>query len=196
MRVPALQVGGWYDAFVEGTLRTFALGTHEHDRLIVGPWGHQETLPRIVGEHDLGWAGDGENSRLPRTLLRFYDAVLAGRAPALPRATIYVLGARRWASLDAWPPPNAREVVTSIQAEATLSYDPADPTPFRGGHGLLMEVPDHGFGPRDQRPLLARADVAALPLGDEAAGPLTLAGPVSATLQVASRRRRPARLGR
>lgn len=186
VRVPALQVGGWYDAFVEGTLRTFAAGSHPHDRLVVGPWGHQHTLPRIVGEHDLGWAGDGENSRLPRTVLRWFDAILEGREPRLPRATIYVLGARRWVSLDAWPPPGARTVAATVEGEATLRYDPADPTPFRGGHGLLMEVPDHGFGPRDQRPLLARDDVAALPLGAAAAGPLTLAGPVAARLQVSA----------
>ncbi|ADB53202.1 CocE/NonD family hydrolase [Conexibacter woesei] len=181
--VPALQVGGWYDGFVTGTLRTYAAGAHPGDRLIVGPWGHDHWLPHIVGTHDLGWAGNAPLFGLAGRILDFYDAALAGHEPRLAPVTAYVLGARRWVELAAWPPPGAVESALPLAAGGSFVVDPADLPPALGGRGLRMTVPDPGFGPRDQRPLAARDDVLALPLRDSA-GPLTLAGPVTARLAV------------
>ena len=180
--VPALSLGGWYDVFVSGTLRAFAARRHPHDRLIVGPWGHDHALGHIVGERDLGVQGAAESIGLADRILDFYDHALRGEPSALAPVTAYVLGARRWVELPAWPPPQARTRECPL-GTGGFAVDPEDLPPALGGRALRVMVPDAGFGPRDQRPVAARADVLALPLER---GPLTLAGPVTARLRTAA----------
>jgi len=178
--VPALVIGGWYDVFCDASLGSFARSRHEHDRLVVGPWGHDAQLSHLVGDANMGIKGSGVVAELFGTILDFYDAVLAGDAPGLPRVSVYVLGARRWVGLDAWPPPGAERTELPLQP-AVVSVDPADPVPSLGGRGLLVEVPGWGFGIRDQRGIAAREDVAVAVR--HAAERRWLAGPACALLR-------------
>ena len=119
-------------------------------------------------------------SELFGTMLDFYDAVLAGEAPELPRVSVYVLGARRWVGLDAWPPPGAERA----------ELDPAR----RGGRGpgrpgaeprrsrAARRSAGSGFGIRDQRTVAARDDVA-VALHHAVAERRWLAGPACALLR-------------
>jgi len=179
--VPALVIGGWYDVFCDASLRSFARSRHENDRLIVGPWGHDAQLSHLVGDANLGIHGSGVARELFGTILDFYDAVLGGEAPALPRVSVYVLGARRWVGLEEWPPPGAERVELALKP-AVVSVDPADPVPSLGGRGLLVEVPGGGFGVRDQRVIAARDDVA-LAIRHAAPERRWLAGPAWALLR-------------
>jgi putative CocE/NonD family hydrolase len=179
--VPALVIGGWYDVFCDASLRSFARSQHEHDRLVLGPWGHDAQLSHLVGDANVGIRGSGVVAELFGTILDFYDAVLAGEAPGLPRVTVYVLGARRWVGLDAWPPPGAERVELPLQP-AVVGVDPAEPVPSLGGRGLLIEVPGWGFGIRDQRGIAARDDVA-VAVRDAVPERRWLAGPVRALLR-------------
>jgi uncharacterized protein len=156
--VPALVIGGWYDVFCDASLRSFARSRHKHDRLVVGPWGHDAQLSHLIGEVNVGFAGSGEMTGLFDMILDFYDAVLAGDAPQLPRVSVYVLGARRWVGLDAWPPPGAARAQVRLEPDL-VGVDPANPVPSLGGRGLLVEVPGGGYGIRDQRAIAARDDV-------------------------------------
>jgi putative CocE/NonD family hydrolase len=179
--VPALVIGGWYDVFCDASLRSFARSRHEHDRLVVGPWGHDAQLSHLVGDANVGIEGSGMVAEPFGTILDFYDAVLAGEAPGLPRVSVYALGARRWVGLDAWPPPGAERAELPLQP-AVVSVDPADPVPSLGGRGLLVEVPGGGFGIRDQRVIAARDD-AAVALRHVATERRWLAGPARALLR-------------
>jgi predicted acyl esterase len=179
--VPALVIGGWYDVFCDASLRSFARSRHEHDRLVVGPWGHDAQLSHLVGDANVGFAGSGVVAELFGAILDFYDALLAGEAPGLPRVSVYVLGARRWVALDAWPPPSAERAELALQP-AVVRVDPADPVPSLGGRGLLVEVPGSGFGIRDQRGIAARDDVA-VAVRHAAPERRWLAGPASAQLR-------------
>jgi predicted acyl esterase len=134
-----------------------------------------------VGDANVGIAGSGVVAELFGTILDFYDAVLAGEAPGLPRVSVYVLGARRWVGLDLWPPPGAERAELRLQP-AIVRVDPADPVPSLGGRGLLVEVPGSGFGIRDQRGIAAREDVA---VASRHAAPERrwLAGPACALLR-------------
>ncbi len=105
IRVPALSIGGWYDIFVAETLRAFAADPHPWSRLIVGPWAHDDWMPYLVGESNLGWAGSGPAYGFFDRLVAFYRAVVAGVEPPLPRVSVYVLGGRRWLEAPSWPPP-------------------------------------------------------------------------------------------
>jgi predicted acyl esterase len=133
----------------------------------------------------VGIRGSGVVAELFDTMLDFYDAVLAGDAPGLPRVSAYVLGARRWAGLEAWPPPGAERSELALEP-AVVSVDPADPVPSLGGRGLLVGVPGSGFGIRDQRAIAARDDVA-IALRHAAAERRWLAGPASALLRTEAR---------
>ena len=179
--VPALVIGGWYDVFCDASLRSFARSRHAHDRLVVGPWGHDSELSHLVGDANVGIAGSGVVAELFATVLDFHDAVLAGRPPALPRVSVYVLGAHRWIGLEAWPPPGAECTELGLES-AGVRVDPAEPVPSLGGRGLLVEVPGHGFGIRDQRRIAARDDVA-VALRHAMPDPCWLAGPARATLR-------------
>jgi predicted acyl esterase len=179
--VPALVIGGWYDVFCHASLRSFGRSRHEHDRLVVGPWGHDAQLSRLVGDANVGIAGSGIFAELFGTILDFYDAVLAGEAPRLPRVSVYVLGARRWVGLEAWPPPGAERAELPLES-AVVSVDPADPVPSVGGRGLLVEVPGSGFGIRDQRGIAVRDDVA-VAVHHAASERRWLAGPACALLR-------------
>jgi hypothetical protein len=184
--LPKLSIGGWYDVFIDATLRAHARGRNPSDRLIIGPWGHDGDLSHLVGDRNLGGAGAGLTYGMARRTLDFYDAVLAGREPDLPPVSVYVLGANRWADLPSWPPPGAsiRELALGGGAFTVVA---GEAPPARGGRGLLSLVPGRGFGPRDQRPLADRGDVLALPLPSLGAERV-LAGPATARLQVAPSR--------
>jgi uncharacterized protein len=181
LRAPVLAIGGWYDVFCDATLQSFARSRHPHDRLIVGPWGHDPFLDHLVGDASLGFAGNGAAEPLFARMLDFYDAALDEREPPLPRVSVYVLGARRWVALDDWPPPGGTRESMALEP-AALAVDPADPVPSLGGRGLLVQVPGGGFGVRDQRPVAARGDVA-VAARHTAPERRWLAGPASATLR-------------
>jgi putative CocE/NonD family hydrolase len=181
--LPVLSIGGWYDALLAGTLAAHAAGRHPSDRLIVGPWAHEVETLHLVGEWNVGFAGNGAAFELTRRLCDFYDAVLAGRAPDLAPVTAYVLGGGRWLELDAWPPPGAATRTLAARGAGRFAVDPAAPTPAHGGRALRLWCVDWGWGPRDQRAQAARADVLRLdlePPGERA----WLAGPVRARLPV------------
>jgi uncharacterized protein len=182
--VPVLAVGGWYDVFCDATLRSFARSRHPHDRVIVGPWGHDSSLEHLVGDANLGFAGSDDADPLFPRILDFYDAPLEDRAPPLPRVRVYVLGARRWVELDEWPPPGASPARTGLQP-GDVPVDPSDPVPSLGGRGLLTWVPGGGFGVRDQRPNAARDDVV-VAARDAAPERRWFAGPATATLRTAA----------
>jgi uncharacterized protein len=184
LQVPVLVVAGWYDIFLSGSLAAFARSRDRRDRLIVGPWGHDGGfLSHLVGEANTGIAGLGLG-RLFGWVLDFYDSLLAGREPELPRVRAYALGAREWIDLDSWPPRDSQPLTSELEPGA-FTVDPGSPVPSYGGRGVLVQVPGGGYGVADQRPLLERADV-------HVAGRITLAadtllaGPITARLRTAA----------
>lgn len=183
-RVPALITAGWYDIFCSASIRSFHVGGHPDDRLVIGPWGHDKTLSHLLGTANFGMAGNGAAWGFAGRCLDFFDAVTNDQPIPLPRVSVYVLGARQWLGLDSWPPPGAQPFELAL-ATASFNVDPADPPPSLGGRGLLVLMPGTGYGVRDQRSLRARADVATI-LDVAVEEPMLLLGPVSARLQVAA----------
>lgn len=115
----------------------------------------------------------------------------------------------RWEKARAWPPAGTRPVPFYLRAGGRLSadgpvageagstaytYDPADPVPTIGGNYSVIPLPAGGFDQRaDDRfaftrgtlPLAARSDVLSF-AGEPLAADLVVAGPVHATLWVAT----------
>ncbi len=102
--LPMLHIGGWFDAFLRGTLSLYkqmASRSHSPQKMIVGPWAH---LPwgRRVGAIDFGMEANNPCDRLQ---IRWFDHFLKGKDTDLlhePPIQLFEMGANRWRSLEAW----------------------------------------------------------------------------------------------
>ncbi|HEV7934387.1 MAG TPA: CocE/NonD family hydrolase [Actinomadura sp.] len=204
--VPTLNFDGWYDIFVNGALENFegmrrqggSQAGREGTKLVVGPWVHMP-WSRKVGQIDFGPQAVNPIDALQ---LRWFDYWLKGVRNGIdtdPAVRVFVMGADKWRSADAWPIPGTayRSYYLHSQGDAntltgtgTLStsppasgetatdrykYDPSNPVPSFGGR-FQASVPG---GPYDQRLIEQRPDVLvystpALAQDVEVTGPITM----------------------
>lgn len=152
VRVPVLQISGWYDDSRGPIDYTNALGKvpgHPPIRLVVGPGAHKG-IDYVEGE--LGPHARVDRRRLQ---LRWFDHWLLGKDNGVdrePPVDIFVIGDNTWRHEASWP--LARQVLTKWYftsngrantsrgdgvldtlppngaAADTFTYDPANPTPF------------------------------------------------------------------
>ncbi|MBB3264416.1 hypothetical protein FHW79_002031 [Azospirillum sp. OGB3] len=191
--VSVLQIGGWYDPRLTGTLaahEALSTGSDGSVRLLVGPWDrHGVTTHAGLDES----CGDG---RAPSDVpsfdalqLGWFERFLKGEMNGADRGgpiRLFDVLERRWRDLPALPPA-AHPLHLSSDGLATrrggalrddapgeafldvLVHDPRDPVPTVGGHA----VPD--AGPRNRAAVDARPDVAVYDTAPLTA-PLTLSG--------------------
>lgn len=213
-RIPMLHIGGWYDIFLNGTLRNFnamrAQG-EANQYLVIGPWSHT-SLGSIVGDLDFGFAAGVALIDLQIDLvslhLQFFDHFLKGAANGFtqwPTVKYFMMGANIWRSSDVWPPAEMRpepwylhsgghansaagDGLLSREAPAAESADHYvyDPAnPAPTAGGATLMHPTFRSGALDQQAVEARDDTLVFTSGALDA-PLALAGPVSVTLYVAT----------
>ena len=192
--VPTLNIGGWYDIFLQDTITNFKLMREEgstpearQSKLLIGPWTHGG-VTNPIGELNFGFASSAALIDLKIDFVslqvRWFDHWLKGiNTGMLNEAPIklFVMGANVWRDEYEWPLARAVETryylqsggqanslggdgVLTIHAPETVDvhsdqyvYDPADPTPTRGG--ALLMTPEYRSGPYDQRPIEERVDV-------------------------------------
>ena len=135
--VPALNVGGWYDSFLGGTIRNFTqmrevAATEEAragQRLIIGPWVHGSSPLGISGQHNFGTRAAADAIDLHGLHLRFFDYWLRGEDRGVGDESpvrIFVMGENVWRSEDQWPLERAEEVryyLHSLGRANTLNGD-------------------------------------------------------------------------
>jgi putative CocE/NonD family hydrolase len=174
--VPALHIAGWYDVFLNGSvknfvsLRTSAQSNEARDaqRLIIGPWFHVPWRPLIAESGE-----PATPSMVDDWQLSWFNQHLKGAGPALDSpVTAYVLGEAKWRSFETWPPINSAPVpwhlhsdgrANSKYGDGTLAvqqpgeeppdiftYDPSGPAPSLGGHSCCFESVAP-IGPADQQ---------------------------------------------
>lgn len=212
--IPMLHIGGWYDIFLDGTIHNFnamrARGV-ENQYLLLGPWSHGGFASN-VGDLDFG-LGSGValidlQIDIASLHMQFFDRFLKQTPNAFagwPRVKYFMMGANDWRSSEVWPPAtiqpqpwflHSKGHANSASGDGLLSpaspieepadrymYDPQHPTPTVGGATLMHPV--ERSGALDQHAVEARDDVlvfTSAPLEQ----PLPLAGPVTATLYVAT----------
>jgi uncharacterized protein len=163
--MPTLWIGGWYDAFLNGTLaaRSHAMcGATAEQSLIVGPWQHQP-WSRYVGVRDFGPSASSAIDDAQLAFFRHY--LLEDDCERTTSRRVFVTGLDQWRTLDEWPPPCAEQrLYLTSNGDATgepgdgvlnrsapdcASFDtftsePLVPVPVVGGRGA---------GPADQRPV-------------------------------------------
>ena len=182
--VPALHFDGWYDIFIDGALENFnglrrnagSKLARENQQLVVGPWLH---LPwgRNVGALDFGPRADNPIDQLQ---LRWFDYWLKGIDNGVdrdPKVRIFVMGANKWRTADAWPIPGTeyRKYYLHSQGEAnTVSGDgwlsTKKPEKDGGGRGSrrgVREAPTDTFeyDPSDPVPSIGGRFQASVPGG-------------------------------
>jgi uncharacterized protein len=120
VRVPVLDVEGWYDAFLAGGVENFAgmvthgatLDARNNQRLVIGPWDHlnwgrQNSEPAPM----LKAIGAVADSPINDLMLAWYDHFLKGEDNGTadkPRVDYFLMGANRWKSAIGWPLPQTQ----------------------------------------------------------------------------------------
>ena len=207
IQVPIFTIAAWYDIFLGGSLRNYvgvksrggSDAARQGQRLLVMIGGHAGSGPKI-GDVDFGPAAALDEDDV---MLNWYDHLFKNVANEFASAKpvrLFVMGANQWRDEDDWPLPRARETkyflhsagkANSVGGDGALSstaprseaadhyiYDPANPAPTIGGP-LCCDAHHLKPGPRDQRPVEARADVLIystplLPQDLEVTGPVRL----------------------
>ncbi len=201
-----LTVGGWFDAEnLFGALQVFKTVARQSpatdNRLVMGPWFHGG-WERSRGDHlgPVQFGADHSDWFQSQVLLPFFlHHLKGGKAPDLPKATVFETGTNRWHRLEAWPPKEvkeAKEAKLYLQPAGKLSLeppspeggadsfvsDPAKPVPFI--EQVAIGMPKE-YMTADQRFAGRRPDVLVFqtePLRED----LTLAGPLRPELFVAT----------
>ncbi|WP_320669476.1 CocE/NonD family hydrolase [Patulibacter defluvii] len=182
--VPVLNVGGWHDLFLQGTLdnHVATIATGGRSRLVVGPWGHGDCdLGATVGDLSFGVRGNGlgtpahPEGDLDDLQLAWFRRHLDPAARTgdddRPPVRIFTTGRNAWRDEPAWPLPRARvrrwflapggglapTPPTGPAAASGFVHDPADPVATVGG--AIMIGGGYRRGPLDQARVEARDDV-------------------------------------
>lgn len=112
--VAALNMGGWYDIFLSGTLENFtgmrsASGDPSRHHLVIGPWNHggmQSGNP--IGGVDFGIRSTGAIIDEAGMHQRWFDRWLRDEDNGIerePPVRVFVMGAGRWKTAESWPLP-------------------------------------------------------------------------------------------
>ena len=111
VKVPALQIGGWYDLYPAGTLNLYngmrdrggSREARSNQRAIMGPWIHSASNMTVAGDVDFGTASQLD---LREVELAWFDRWLKGIENGADREgplKIFVMGINRWRDEDRWP---------------------------------------------------------------------------------------------
>lgn len=211
INIPIYHLGGWYDTFLEGTMKNYlglqqdgGDGAKGNQKLLMGPWTHQD-----FGQH--GIDGDsaffeGDEIYLINEMERWFDYWLKDidtGVMAEDPITYYTIGANEWKTSSVWPVANVEEdtwYFTNEKSNSAMSINDArlskqqpalqgvdqykyDPkTPIITIGGRNL-FGELGLGPLDQRP----AEKHSLTYTSEPlTQPVEIGGTVTATLYVSS----------
>lgn len=116
MTVASLNVGGWFDIFLNQTLSAYQTlrkgGASEAaragQRLLVGPWSHG-VLTGVFPEMNFGMPGDILTQDITGAHLTFFDRWIRGNTQALDDTKpvrIFVMGVNQWRDEADWPLPD------------------------------------------------------------------------------------------
>jgi predicted acyl esterase len=205
VKIPVLQVTGWYDYIYPNVLEAHAelagQSRGHEQRLIIGPWGHNGVLNSWteVNGTEFGPNATAGIEWATTRAAQWYRHVLDGESNALTEShpvRYFVMNANRWLESPTWPPADAvsqqwfigdegtlTRDAPSMDGQSSFTYDPNDPVMTVGGANSHL-FPEN-LGPLDQSELDARDDVltfTSAPVEQD----VILAGPLSAVLYAAT----------
>jgi putative CocE/NonD family hydrolase len=215
INVPALNIGGWYDCFLWGTLQNYigmknrggSLVARQHGRLIIGPWAHGLFTGNFP-DRDFGPSASALACNLHGIHQRWYDHWLKGLDNGLEKekpVKIFVMGIDQWRDEDDWPLPDAQNQhyylhsngqANTLNGDGFLSTDPPvqEPEdiylynprrPVPTHGGQVLIVTPNAMGPKDQRTVESRDDVLIYST-PPLAKPVEITGPITLCLYAAT----------
>ncbi len=141
---PALNIGGWFDIFLSGTLRNFtgmqsrldSNDAHKTQKLIIGPWSHTTIAAAASGSQYFGQNASHHGVDLFHEHLDWYDRWLKDEIndeiSDYP-VRIFVMGENVWRSEDNWPLERTEYVELYLHSNGDANT--------AGGDGELSTVP-------------------------------------------------------
>ncbi len=150
--VPSLNVGGWYDIFLQDTISNFTtMSEHgatpeaRQSKLLIGPWAHG-VVTNPIGEMNFGFASSAALIDLQIDFvsmqLRWFDHWIKGVDTGMLREApikLFVMGANIWRDEQEWP--LARAVDTPFYLHSS-----GQANTFQGNGVLSAEAPgDESF---------------------------------------------------
>ena len=162
---PALNIGGWYDIFLGGTIRNY-LGMRKNaateearngQKLIIGPWQHSSRGTSMAGSHYFGVAADALALGLDEIHLRWFEHWLKDEDTGMldePPVKIFVMGDDVWRDENEWPLARAQNTnyylhsggnANTLHGDGSLSPDvPSDEAPDVFLYNPANPVPTRG----------------------------------------------------
>ena len=207
-----LDYGAEQTLFLFNLFRTNAVSARarENQYAIISPTGHCDS--EAAGEHTMVGDRDVGDARYGywQIYLNWFDYWLRGVGTgirSMPKVHYYVIGANEWRTANTWPLPDMRPVPfylssrrgantnggdgllartpPAVQGNDTLTFDPDNPFPSRGGTICCTGNPKDLPGIFDQADLETRSDLLVYSTPPLATS-LTIAGPVRADLYISS----------
>jgi putative CocE/NonD family hydrolase len=159
--VPALNMGGWYDLFLKGTIANY-LGMKEHggseqarglQRLVIGPWAHGP-LSGWYPQRNFGFLSGTDAHDITGMQLRWFDQHLRGEDEGLEGdkpVQIFVMGADEWRDEVDWPLPGTEYVDWYLSSDGRANTAAGDGRLSPGGP---VDSPEdvYLYDPRDPVP--------------------------------------------
>ncbi len=167
VQVPAYNTGGWYDIFLDGTIRNYqemrAKGATPESRqakLLIGPWSHSNS-GHTIGDVAFGYGASAAFMNLQIDLmtlqLRWFDRWLKGEENGIdqePPVKLFVMGENVWRDEQDWPLARATPTpfylhsggrANSLNGDGSLSMElPGDESADRFVYDPLNPVPTLG----------------------------------------------------
>jgi len=148
--VPSLNVGGWHDIFLRGTIRNYlgmkARGGSEAarrgTRLVIGPWHHNAVGSNLIGATDFGMRSSNVVFDLEDLLVSWYRQWLMNDDEGVaeePPVRIFVMGANHWRDEADWPLDRAVRTRFHFHSEGRANG--------RDGDGRLSTEPPDNEAP-------------------------------------------------
>ena len=142
---PALNIGGWYDIFLGGTLRNYVGMTknggseeaRKGQKLVIGPWQHGARGTPLVGNHYFGLAADAGSLDMDGLHFKWYDHWLKGENNGYldePPVRIFVMGDNVWRDEQEWP-------LARAQATNYYLHSKGKANSLNGNGSLSVEAP-------------------------------------------------------
>lgn len=164
---PALNIAGWFDIFLGGSVRNYA-GMRQHgatqearngQRLIIGPWSHTTLGAAASGSQYFGLAASPAGMDLLGEHMRWYGHWLKGEDTGVSDEApvrIFVMGENAWRSEQEWPLARTRYVdyylrsdggANTLNGDGVLSVEaPADEPADSFVYDPADPVPTDGGG--------------------------------------------------
>ncbi|MDQ2787653.1 MAG: CocE/NonD family hydrolase [Chloroflexota bacterium] len=114
LHVAALNIGGWYDIFLKGTIDNFTgmratapTDLRDRQHLLLAAWNHSGiSRGNPIGTHDFGMRSTGAVIDADGIQLRWFDRWLRGIENGVesePPVRLFVMGSNQWRDEQEWP---------------------------------------------------------------------------------------------